>query len=495
MITPFFRQTMTYLRPIVYVSLILTLLQCQAKNHDSADAKGENYAELKELLKNANKTGSNISFVAAAAISTPCVVHIKTKINVVVNTVSPFHDLFGNEFFYQQPRNQKQESSGSGVIVAKDGMIITNYHVIQNATEIEVTLRNKNTYKAKVIGTDKDTDLALIKIEETNLPAIEIANSDSVMVGEWVLAVGNPFNLESTVTQGIVSAKGRSLHIDAPQGRQGQSSTPIESFIQTDAAVNPGNSGGALVNLNGELIGINTAIASPTGAYAGYAFAVPSNIVRKVIQDLKQFGQVQRAFLGISAETLTSEKAKVLNLPSPSGVLIGQTISGGAAETAGLAKGDVIVDIQGHTITSFPELLEEIGTHRPGDEVSVDYYRNGTKKSTKLTLKNQQNNTNIIKQDPNQLARLGLDLAALNEREMATYQIGNGLKVLKIKPGAIQESTDMRAGFIILQINEKPITSESDISQIIQGLATNKMLIIEGFYPGRPYTYRYALKL
>lgn len=473
------------------LTLFLGLIQCQAKSPKLPNTESlENYAELQELLKNSNRTGNNISFVAAAALSTPCVVHIKTKSNVIVNTVSPFHDFFGNEFFFQQPRNQKQESTGSGVIVSADGYIVTNNHVVNNASEIEVTLRNKNTYKGTIIGVDKDSDLALIKIEETGLPSIQIANSDSVMVGEWVLAVGNPFNLESTVTQGIVSAKGRSLNLENRQ----KGSTPIESFIQTDAAVNPGNSGGALVNLNGELVGINTAIASPTGTYAGYAFAVPSNLVKKVIEDLKKYGNVQRAFLGINAGKLTSEKAKSLKLNSPNGVLIEGIVKGGAADEAGLAAGDVITKIQENQIASFPELLEQISTQRPGDKINVRFYRDGEERELTVLLKNKNNSTEILKLDPSIYNRLGLEVVGLTPQERAQYRISNGVKVIKIKSGLIAQTSDMKPGFIILTIGDKEVSSEDEVKSSLQS-KQNGLIIMEGFYPNKPFTFQYAIKL
>jgi serine protease Do len=471
-----------------FILATLLLIQCQAKSKPATESG--NFEELKELIKSSNHGKANISFVAAAAISTPCVVHIRTKINVVVNTVSPFQDFFGNEFFFQQPRNQNQESSGSGVIIDPNGYIVTNNHVIQNATEIEVTLRNKITYKARIIGTDKDSDIALIKIEETKLPTLEFANSDSTMVGEWVLAVGNPFNLESTVTQGIVSAKGRALNM------QNQSNTSIESFIQTDAAVNPGNSGGALVNLQGELIGINTAIASPTGAYAGYAFAVPSNLVYKVVEDLKRHGTVQRAYLGIQADQLTSEKAKKLKLPSASGVLIAMTNKGGAAEKAGLKAGDLILKINGNNISSFPELLEQINTHRPGDIVAVEYIRNGNSEKVNVELKNKQNNNEIIKLDDNILRKIGVEVTELSSLEKSNLRINHGLKVVKLdQNGILERSTDIRVGFIILAVNEQPVTNLNDFQKAIFSQQNNKTIILEGIYPNRPYTYQYAFKL
>ncbi len=470
--------------------LVLSLIQCKAEIPDPETIENRNLAEIKEMLQSANNVGNNVSFVAAAAISTPCVVHIKTKVTVVQNFHNPFQDFFGNDFgFFSQPRSQNQEASGSGVIISADGFIITNNHVIQNSKEIEVTLRNKNTYKAKVIGTDKDSDLALLKIEETNLPAIQIANSDSVLVGEWVLAVGNPFNLESTVTQGIVSAKGRSLNLEREQG-----ATPIESFIQTDAAINPGNSGGALVNLNGELIGINTAIASPTGAYAGYAFAVPSNLVKKVIDDLKRFGNVQRAFMGINLGNLTSDKAKDLSLPSPNGVLIADVTKGGSAEQAGLKKEDVIVNINGVNIASVPELLEQISTHRPGDKIKVDYYRNGKLESIQLTLKNRNNNTEVIRIDDKIFQRTGIEVTPLTSQELMKYRVQSGAKVTKIKEGLIKQATELKEGFIITAVGDTPVGNEEEIKKALQKIEKGTV-VIEGFYPNRPYTYQYAFKI
>jgi serine protease Do len=467
--------------------MLIFMIQCQGKPTTESLENG-NYKELVELIQNNDKLGGSVSFVAAAAISTPCVVHIKTKVNITVNTYHPFQGFFGFDF-YSQPQTQKQESSGSGVIVASDGYIVTNYHVIQNATEIEVTLRNKNTYKAKLIGSDKDADLAVIKIEENELPVMQFANSDSVMVGEWVLAVGNPFNLESTVTQGIVSAKGRALNMG---NQRNTNSNPIESFIQTDAAVNPGNSGGALVNLNGELIGINTAIASPTGAYAGYSFAVPSNIVHKVIEDLKKYGKVQRAFLGIQAEELTSDKAKKLSLPSPSGVLIRSIEKSSAAESAGLKAQDVIIKINENKISSFPELLEHLSTYRPGEKVEINYIRLGKLESTSAILKNKNNTTEIVKEDVNLVHKLGLNLESISQQEKMIYQIQHGLKVTKINDGIIAKNTEMKAGFMILQMNNIDINEPNDISKILETKKTGDKITIEGFYPNRPYLFQYT---
>lgn len=469
--------------------ILLFLLQCQAKPKEQNGLENGNYRELSELIKNADKLNNGISFVAAAAVSTPCVVHIKTKIQVTINYQNPFHSFFGFDFY--QPKTHNQESSGSGVIVAKDGYIITNYHVIQNATEIEVTLRNKNTYTAKIVGTDKDTDLALLKIEEPNLPSIELANSDEVMVGEWVLAVGNPFNLESTVTQGIVSAKGRSLSLNN-QSQQG--GNPIESFIQTDAAVNPGNSGGALVNLSGQLIGINTAIASPTGAYAGYSFAVPSNIVKKVVNDLKEHGTVQRAYLGIKPSQLTSDMAKKLYLPSPNGILVDNVFDGSAAKEAGLKTNDVIVKINSNTINSYPELKEHLATQSPGEKIKITYIRNGNVSETFAILKNIKNTIEIIKSNTNDLQNLGIKVEPLSAQEINHFKVKGGLKIIQIEDGLILKNTAIKAGFVIISINDRAIQSEADIASILKEKNGNK-IYIDGFYPSRPYLVRYEFIL
>lgn len=476
-------------KTIVFFGLFSVAFMSQCQTNANQPDNNLNYQELVKMIRNTESMkGGNVNFVAAAAISTPCVVHIKTKKSVQTIVRHPFQDFFGNDFYFQQPGIQKQEGSGSGVIVSTDGYIATNNHVIQDADEIEVILSNKKVFKAKLIGTDKETDIALLKIEESNLPAMSYANSDSTMVGEWVLAVGNPFNLESTVTQGIVSAKGRSLNMDS-KNRQ---INPIESFIQTDAAVNPGNSGGALVNLKGELIGINTAIASPTGAYAGYAFAVPSNLVKKVVQDIREYGMVQRAYLGISIANLTQEIAKELKLNSLDGIVITSLFKTGAAQEAGLEVKDVIVKINENEVKTSAELLEQISNYRPGDKIQVSYYRNGTLKTTQVTLKNKENTTSIVKD--NQYSKIGLVTKALSPDEIARMGIRNGVRVTEIKSGIIQQSTDMKAGFIITTLNDKSVTSEQDIKDIIESIGKGT-IIIEGFYPNRPYTFQYAFKL
>ena len=318
-----------------------------------------------------------VDFTQAAERSVEAVVHVKTKYYRQQQYVDPFY-----QFFFGRPQQSQQPSamaSGSGVILSNDGYIVTNNHVIEDANEIEVVLNDKRTFTAKLIGTDPNTDLALLKIEATDLPTIEIGNSDDLRVGEWVLAVGNPFNLTSTVTAGIVSAKARSINIL-------NSDMKIESFIQTDAAVNPGNSGGALVNTQGQLVGINTAIASQTGSYAGYAFAIPTAIMQKVVADLRQFGTVQRALLGIRMLDITQQVKDQLSLESMEGVYVGEVISGSAADKAGMKAGDVIVQVDGRPINASSQLQEQIGRKNPGDQITILVRRGQRSLTLQVTL-------------------------------------------------------------------------------------------------------------
>lgn len=348
-----------------------------------------NTSEGRKVLFNSSRTDSinnvfSIGFGEAAERSLHQVVHIRSRVSAPQSD-NPYYEFFGDGFFEQQPRNrewqreQLREASGSGVIISEDGYIVTNNHVIDNAQAIVVSLFNGRDYEATVVGTDPSTDLAVIKIEEKQLSKAELANSDEVRVGDWVLAVGNPFNLASTVTAGIVSAKARNIHILSDN-------SAIESFIQTDAAVNPGNSGGALVNLKGELVGINTAIATPTGTFAGYSFAVPSNIVRKVTSDLIQHGSVQRGFLGIVIQDLTAPLAREMGLDIIQGVVVMDMARNGPAQRAGLRNKDVIVQIEGVTIAGTPQLQEIIASHKPGDQLDVVVNRNGNETTIPVRL-------------------------------------------------------------------------------------------------------------
>lgn len=340
------------------------------------------------------------NFTSASSVATPAVVHVNTRYS---HTNTYGQEFYGNdlfEYFFGQPKqNNPRESkaSGSGVIISNDGYIVTNNHVVENSSTIEVTLSNNKMYKATLVGTDKDTDLALLKIDAKDLPYLNFANSDEVLVGEWVLAVGNPFNLASTVTAGIVSAKGRNIHL--LENLQGTSNTAIESFIQTDAAINPGNSGGALVNLRGEVIGINTAIATPTGTYAGYAFAVPANIASKVVTDLKEFGAVQRAFIGVNIISVDNDIAKSLGLKEVRGVYLQNVMEGGAADQAGLQNEDVILSINDVKVNDVAALQEKIASFRPGNVIKVSFLRKNVLQYATLTLKNKFNNQELLTAD------------------------------------------------------------------------------------------------
>ncbi|QQS29292.1 MAG: Do family serine endopeptidase [Sphingobacteriales bacterium] len=434
-------------------------------------------------------------FTAAAAKSTPAVVHIQSTIQYQATSnqyTNPF-DFFGDDFFFGprgrggQPR--PQIATGSGVILSSDGYIVTNNHVVAKATELEVTLYDKRTYKATLVGTDPSTDLAVIKIDDTNLPTLALANSDEAQVGEWVLAVGNPFNLESTVTAGIVSAKGRNIKIL-------EDKMAIESFIQTDAAVNQGNSGGALVNTSGQLLGINTAIATPTGTYAGYSFAVPANIVGKVVDDLKKYGVVQRAFLGISISNVDGKLAKENGLNVTQGVYVGELLESGPAVEAGITKGDVIVRIGNAEIKSISELQEQIALHRPGDRLMVTVNRKGAEKTLPVVLKNKEGNTGLVTKNTEKLdllTSLGAEFENLTNRESADLGIQGGVRVKKLKNGQLSNNTNIREGFIITKVDDTLVSSTDQLSEVLYEKKGNGALL-KGIYPNAPKsTYFYGI--
>ncbi len=426
-------------------------------------------------------TDTPLDFSYTAEKVTPTVVHIKSTVTGSRQNGSQeqipelFRDFFGDQF-RDSPR--PQVGSGSGVIISEDGIIVTNNHVIDNASDIEVTLYDKRSFKAKVIGADPTTDLAVVQIEASGLPYLSFANSEQVRVGEWVLAVGNPFNLNSTVTAGIISAKGRSINILRER-------TAIESFIQTDAAVNPGNSGGALVNLEGGLIGINTAIASRTGSYSGYSFAVPSRIVSKVVEDLLKYGTVQRGFLGVIISNVDGNRAKELGLDLNAGVRIDSLSLNGAAEAAGLEVGDVIVEVDGVAVTGNPELIERIGTKRPGDKAKILVNRNGKLRAFEVTLRNSSGTTKFAEKPRNEaLSVLGADFENISKEEWEKFGSKGGVRVKRLYPGKLRNETEMREGFIITRIDNKRVNDVDDLTQI---LARKKGgLLIEGFYPNNP---------
>ncbi|OIP82677.1 MAG: deoxyribonuclease HsdR [Porphyromonadaceae bacterium CG2_30_38_12] len=437
-------------------------------------------------------------FTLAAELSVHAVVHVKTKTPVQIQQGfgggmnDPFFDFFfGPQQRRQQPQREApmQEGSGSGVIISNDGYIVTNNHVIDKTKEIEVTLNDKRTFKAKLVGADPNTDIALIKIEAEKLPVILFGNSDSVKIGEWVLAVGNPFNLTSTVTAGIVSAKARNINIINSQMK-------IESFIQTDAAVNPGNSGGALVNTRGELIGINTAIASQTGSYAGYAFAVPASIVKKVVSDIRQFGFVQRAVLGVSMGDITSELAKEKNLKIMEGAYVSEVVEGSAADKAGVKKGDVITGINDVNIKSSAQLQEQIGRFSPGDKITVSVRRENKTLKLNAELKNKQGSTKIASSEAS-IDMLGADFKAISAKLKDQFQLDYGMEVTNIKKGKLKDAGVME-GFLIVKINNQAIRSIDDIKEVLsEALNTNdkfKVLNIAGVYPNGKVAY-YAVNV
>lgn len=401
----------------------------------------------------------------------------------------PFREFF-RHYRDQQPddsgENQprrRRGGAGSGVIINADGYIVTNNHVIAEADEIEVTFHDNRTYEATVVGADPMTDLALLKIDETGLNTIPMMDSDQTEVGEWVLAVGNPFNLNSTVTAGIISAKSRSINILRDQ-------YAIESFIQTDAAINPGNSGGALVNLQGGLIGINTAIASPTGSYTGYGFAVPSNIVNKVVSDLLEYGSVQRGYLGVTIRDVTSQLAEEEDLGTTKGVYIDSVGAGSAAEKAGIEQGDVVIAVDGSEVTKVAELQEMIARHRPGDEVELTVRRDGRTRELTAKLQSIEGATQITRGEKGEvLSELGAELAAVSNQKARELNIDGGVQITGLYPGKLRRSTDVRVGFIILRINNQPVDSVEDVKQILE--ETSGGVMLEGIYEESPRVLRY----
>jgi Do/DeqQ family serine protease len=365
--------------------------------------------------------------------------------------------------------------------------------VVKDADVIEVSLMDNRTYKAEVIGTDPDTDLALIRINEKGLPYLSFVDSDNARVGEWVLAVGNPFNLNSTVTAGIISAKGRSINILSRNTEQG--STAIESFIQTDAAINPGNSGGALVDLNGGLLGINTAIASPTGSYSGYGFAVPSDIVSKVVEDLLQFGTVQRGWLGVSIQPVNSQLAKEHTLNVNEGAYIAAFADKSSAKEAGLKEGDVVVKIDNTRIRSNTGLIEYIGRHRPGDKLEVTVNRDGKEMTFPVTLKNREGKTGTVKpEERSGMAALGIELEDVDAKVLKNLDIESGVRVKSLGNGKLARYTDIREGFIIAKVNDTPVKSVKEFNEILNKKKPGELVILSGTYEDFPKEFNYAFR-
>jgi serine protease Do len=441
-----------------------------------------------------------VDFTAAATAATPAVVHIKTKTKAkqVSNTVtrrSPFSDFFGDDFddFFGGPRMNiipEQQASGSGVLISQDGYIVTNNHVVEGADEVTVTLSNKKNYTATVVSADPNSDLAVIKISGTNFPYIVYGNSDDTRLGQWVLAIGYPLNLDVTVTAGIVSAKARSININ-------KGNSPIESFIQTDAAVNRGNSGGALINTAGELIGINSAIASPTGAYAGYSYAIPVNIVKKIVNDMIKYGVVQRAYLGVNylPDNAPEEQKKAQGIKEGDGVYVTGVQTNSGAEAAGIKAGDFIKKINNITINGTSELAAIISGFKPGDKVPVTFVRNGKESTVTVTLRNKAGNTDVVKAEVNDvLEKLGGNFVTLDKTSAQKYNIPAGVLVKSISEnGLIATTSRMQEGFVITKANGQAIKSVEDLQAALKG--AKGQVQIEGVYPGYDGSWRYPVNL
>ena len=444
-------------------------------------------------------SGMMVDFEKAATKGAPAVVHIKTltKAKQVSGNQelqrNPFKDFFGDEFgdLFGGRGNglssPEQRASGSGVIITTDGYIVTNNHVIDGADELTVTLNNKKDYTAKVVGRDPSTDLAVIKIDGKNLPFLSFTNSDNVHLGQWVLAIGYPLNLETTVTSGIVSAKSRNLGIN-----NRLSKTPIESFIQTDAAVNPGNSGGALVNLDGDVIGINSAIASPTGSYAGYAYAIPSNLVQKVANDIIQFGSSKRAYLGVmfGSDQMSEEDRRKNNVKEGDGVFVMDVASGSAAAEAGIQKGDFVTKINGNIVNTGTEMVEKISALHPGDKINVSFVHNGSEKTTLVTLKENAGEYASLKQQV--IDQLGASFESLDKNIAQKLRIGGGVLVKNLDQGILTDQTRIKEGFIITQVNNTRVSTVQELKEAIK--SSGNSAVISGVYPDQPQmVYQYAL--
>ncbi len=466
--------------------------------YSSNDKLPANYANYKEL----GADGGPSDFTAASETAVPAVVHIKTKTAARKVSNNGGNNPFGNSPFFKEfedmfgggsmfgPRMQpEQRASGSGVIISADGNILTNNHVVEGADEVTVTLSNKKVYKAKVLGTDPSSDLAVIKIEGVNFPYLITGNSDDVRLGQWVLAVGYPLNLDCSVTAGIVSAKARSLGLN--ESKTGNKGTGIESYIQHDAAVNPGNSGGALINTKGELIGINAAIASPTGSYAGYSFTIPINIARKIGNDLIKHGTSQRAFLGVRP-AITKGLDGRQEIKEGNGVEISGAAPGGAAAAAGLKAGDVITKIGDHQINTWNELVEQIASTNVGDKINITFIRGGKTMTIPVTLKNEGGNFDVVaKQTLGQ--ELGAQLENLDSKKAQEYGVEGGVVVKSLDAKGLlkTQNPNMKNGLVILRINGSEISNIEELALILS--QNSESTVIQGFYPGYEGIYNYVI--
>ncbi len=460
----------------ILVSAVTTLVVIKATNHDSDRINSTAAAVPIQKVNLSDQLYPDFTFAAETAVK--AVVHVKSVKSGFEQSYNIFDFIFGYRDPGMVPR--EETSAGSGVIIKPDGYIVTNNHVIEGASEISVTLDNNSSYKAKIIGKDPVTDIALLKIEAQNLPYLSFGDSDALRLGEWVIAIGNPYNLRSTITAGIVSAKARSMPTIPGEFK-------IESFIQTDAAVNPGNSGGALVNTRGELVGINTAIASRTGAFSGYSFAVPSSITRKVVEDLADFGTVKRALMGISMREIDNELAKEKNLKEIKGVYIDELSKGGAAEKAGLKASDVIVSINGIDVNSGPAVQEQISKYRPNDKIKVGIIRDGKQKEFSVVLESKGGTYAINNDDKTGLTQFfGASLRKATKDSLKKYGVKSGVEVVAVQEGKF-ENAGIKKGFIITHINQVPVNDVPDIINIIQ--RSTRSLLIEGVYPDGSVVY------
>lgn len=477
---------------IAFAGALIAIFLYSKFNHDPAQVVLQGTSPV-QLTNYTTPSGPQVQLpdlTQAAEKSVHAVVHITTKVKAqgYGGNDNPLFDFFFGPKGYNQPRGYNQEpeynvGSGSGVIISPEGYIVTNNHVIEEADNIEVVLNDNRKFTAKVIGRDPNTDIALVKIDAKELTYLVWGNSESLKLGEWVLAVGNPFNLNSTVTAGIVSAKSRSIGIISGQ-------LPLESFIQTDAAVNPGNSGGALVNANGDLVGINAAIASKTGSYSGYSFAVPASIARKVVDDLKQFGEVQRALLGVEIKNIDDNLAKEEHLGKIEGVYVGKTSEDGAARKAGIKPGDVIISVNGNLVNTVSQLQEQIAKYRPGDKVTIAAKRDGAVKQFSVELRNTKGGTSIVKES---FSVLGAEFGPISERDKERLKIDEGIQVLNLTKGKLKDA-GVKIGFIITDINKIAVSSVEDIKRALSQSHNNKPVLVEGVYPGGEWTY-YVFKL
>jgi len=477
------------------------IVETKYTNNLSFEDRQKVYFANNPITSNVTSSAGEVDFTQAAAMVTPAVVYIRTTYAVSQgNSRDPFEDMFGQMFRRRGGGQQRQvapQASGSGVIISPDGYIVTNNHVVDKAEKIQVTTNDHRILDAKVIGRDPNTDLALIKVDATNLPIVKLGNSDDVRVGEWVLAVGNPFNLTSTVTAGIVSAKGRGIGIIGTNNdEEGSPFAPssnaapkpnrgIESFIQTDAAINPGNSGGALVNTRGELIGINSAIASHTGSYEGYGFAIPVNLAKKVLNDIKKYGVVKRGYVGVSYTDLSDpQQAALTGSDKTVGLFLNDVQKGSGAAEAGLKPGDVVTKVDGNLVTESSDLTEHVGRMHPGDKVKLTVLRGNEEKTFTVTLKADPGVSNLASANHKELFnKMGASFRPLNAAEKAKHNVKSGVVVTGVREGSMFDELGVATGSIITSINKAPVNNIEDINRALDAGTQRGILLISGINP------------